>query len=48
MTTEELTDNLTYLSALGMLKRLVGQGFLTDAEAETAQSDLKRRLRPTI
>lgn len=48
MSTTELNDNLTFLSALQMLERLVGKGLLTEAEAETARSNLKRKLRPTI
>ena len=30
MTTTELTDNLTFVSALQMLKRLVAKNLLTD------------------
>lgn len=48
MSSTELSDNLTFLSALQMLERLVGKGLLTDAEAETARNDLRQRLRPTI
>ena len=48
MSTTELTDNLTYLSALRMLERLVGKKLLTEAEAEAARKELKRKLRPTV
>lgn len=48
MSTTELTDNLTFFSALRMLERLSGKGLLTDAEAKTAEENLKKRLRPTI
>ena len=48
MSTTELKDNLTFLSALQTIKRLVAKGLLTDTEAEAAQSDLKRRLRPSV
>ena len=48
MSSTELSDNLTFLSALQMLERLVGKGLLTDAEAETARNKLKQRLRPTV
>ena len=47
MSTVELKDNLTYLSALEMLGRLVDKGLLTDAEAEAARGNLERKLRPT-
>ena len=48
MTKNELTDNLTFLSALQMLGRLVQRKMLTEDEAEAARQELKRRLRPTI
>ena len=48
MSTTELNDNLTFLSAMQTLKRLIGKGLLTGAEAETAEEDLRRRLRPTV
>lgn len=48
MSTNELTDNLTFFSALRMLKRLVGKGLLTEAEAKAARSHLERKLRPTF
>jgi len=44
MTTKELADNTTFLSALQMLERKL----LSPAEAERARSELKRRLRPTL
>lgn len=47
MSTVELKDNLTYLSALEMLGRLVDKGLLTEAEAEVARGNLERKLRPT-
>jgi len=48
MTHTELTDNLSYLSALQMLSRLVAAKMLAVAEAEKVREELKRRLRPTI
>lgn len=48
MTHAELTDNLTFLSALQMLGRLVERKMLTEDEAEATRQELKRRLRPTI
>ena len=48
MTRTELTDNLSYLSALQMLSRLAAAEMLTEAEAEKVCEELKRRLRPTI
>ena len=48
MSRAELTDNLTFFSALQTLKRLVGKGLLNENEAKTAEADLRRRLRPTV
>lgn len=48
MTTNELTDNLAFLSSLHMLEGLVEQGLLTEPEAVRAKSELKRKLRPTL
>lgn len=48
MSATELNDNLTFLSAMQTLKRLTDRGLLTEAEAETAEEDLRRRLRPTV
>ena len=48
MTTKELTDNATFLSALQMLERLLEDKLLSPAEAERTKAELKRRLRPTL
>jgi len=48
MTYTELTDNLSFLSALQMLSRLAAAGMLTEKETEKVREELKRRLRPTI
>lgn len=48
MTTKELTDNVTFLSALRMLEHLAERKLLSPAELETAKSELKRRLRSTL
>ena len=48
MTTTELTDNLTFVSALQMLERLVSKDFLTGTEAHRVRRELERRLRPTL
>lgn len=48
MSTTELNDNLTFLSAVQTLKRLVGKGLLTEAEAKSAEENLRRKLRPTV
>lgn len=48
MSKTELNDNLTFASALQMLKQLVAQGLLSaDEEARTRQ-ELERKLRPTL
>ena len=44
----ELEDNLTFLSALQMLKRLVEGEIITEDEAESVRQELKKRLRPTV
>ena len=43
MTTKELRDNVTFLSALRMVRKP-----LSEAETERAKAELKRRLRPTL
>lgn len=48
MTHTELQDNLTFLSALQMLKRLVERKMITETEAESVQRELRTRLRPTV
>ena len=48
MSRTELTDNLTFVSALQMLKRLVEQGFLTADEGDLTRRELERKLRPTL
>ena len=48
MSTTELNDNLTFLSAVQTLKRLVAKGLLTESEAKTAESELRRKLRPIV
>lgn len=48
MTQSELTDNLAFLSAVRMLKRLADKGLLTASEAQTAEENLVRKFRPTV
>ena len=48
MTHSELTDNLTFVSAVQMLRHLTEDNVLTEAEAEKVQAELVRRLRPTL
>ena len=48
MTTKELRDNVTFLSALQMLNRMTEQKLLSESEVERARAELKRRLRPTL
>ena len=48
MTAKELTDNITFLSALQMLERLMEKKLLSPAEVEQTRTELKRRLRPTL
>ena len=48
MSKNELTDNLTFVSALQMLKQLVEQGILTADEGVLTRRELERKLRPTL
>ena len=48
MSHNELTDNLTFASALQMLKQLVAQGLLSADEEILTRRELERKLRPTI
>ena len=48
MTKTELTDNLTFVSALQMLRQLVEQGLLTADEGALTRRELERKLRPTL
>ncbi len=48
MTGKELTDNLTFVSALKLLESLAEQGLLRPEEVEAARRELERRLRPTL
>ena len=48
MSTTELTDNLTFLSALQMLGQLVAQGLLSADEEVRTRRELERKLRPTL
>ncbi len=48
MSTNELTDNLTFASALQMLTQLTRQGLLTTAEAALTRKELERKLHPTL
>ena len=48
MTKTELTDNLTFVSALQMLKQLVEQGLLTADEGALTRRELERKFRPTL
>ena len=48
MSKSELTDNLTFASALQMLKQLVEQGLLTADEGALTRRELERKLRPTL
>ena len=48
MSKAELTDNLTFLSALQMLGQLIQQGLLTADEGARTRRELERRLRPTL
>ncbi len=48
MSKTELTDNLTFASAMRMLKQLVAQGLITADEGERTQRELERKLRPTV
>ena len=48
MSKTELIDNLTFASAVRMLKQLVAQGLLSAAEEGRTRKELERRLRPTV
>ena len=48
MTHTELEDNLAFISALQMLKRLQEKEKVTEDEAEAIRRELKQRLRPTV
>ena len=48
MSKSELTDNLTFVSALQMLKQLIEQGILTADEGTLTRRELERKLRPTL
>jgi len=48
MTTKELRDNVTFLSALRMLESMAERKLLSEAETERTKAELKRRLRPTL
>ena len=48
MSKTELTDNLTFASALQMLNQLVEQGLLTADEGTLTRRELERKLRPTL
>ncbi len=48
MTHSELMDNLSYLSALQMISRIVATEMLSEVEAEKVREELKRRFRSTI
>jgi len=48
MSKTELTDNLTFASAIRMLKQLVAEGLLTTDEEQLTKIELERRLRPTL
>ena len=43
MSKTELTDNLTFASAMQMLKQLVAQGFLSDDEGTRTRQELERK-----
>lgn len=48
MTKIELTDNLTFLSAVKQLEYLLSKGILTESEVAQARKELERKLRPTL
>lgn len=48
MSKSELTDNLTFLSALQMLRQLIQQGLLSADEGVLTRKELERKLRPTL
>lgn len=48
MTRTELTDNLTFLSALKPLEYLISQNILTELDAAQVRKELERKFRPTL
>lgn len=48
MSKQELTDNLTFLSALRLLEQLSAKGLLSIIEAQQTRQELEKRLRPTL
>ena len=48
MSDTELTDNLTFVSAVQMLKQLVAKGLLSADEEGLTRRELERKLRPTL
>ena len=48
MSKSELADNLTFASAMQMLKQLVAQRLLSPDEETITRTELERKLRPTI
>lgn len=48
MSDTELTDNLTFVSAVQMLKQLVAKGLLSADEETLTRRELERKLRPTL
>ena len=48
MSKTELIDNLTFASAMQMLKQLVAQGLLSAEEQVRTRQELERKLRPTL
>ena len=48
MSKTELTDNLTFASAMQMLGQLVAQGLLSADEGARTRQELERKLRPTL
>lgn len=48
MSKAEFTDNLTFASALQMLKQLAAQGLLSADEEIRTRQELERKLRPTL
>lgn len=48
MSDTELTDNLTFVSAVQMLKQLVAMGLLSADEETLTRRELERKLRPTL
>ena len=48
MTQAELTDAMTYISAVQMLTRLVERETITKDKADDVRDELRRRLKPCI